>query len=201
MEAALGDLGYEVREAGNGDGIPPDQSPSSTDQKVAYLRFHAYELDTSCPPVKPLGIVPHLSLKYAMSEADAIAKCEGMARAGESVGLDFNYKDVKISNTFNAHRVLHMAQERGKALRVKERLLRAYFTDGLALGDKATLASLAEECGLDRADVAQVLDDVQGGAQSPPPSSPSRWATRRGPRVHSSPSGPSPSSRPSWRTP
>ena len=87
LEVALKGLGFEVRDAGNGRGLPAGHE--SVDARVAYVRFRAYELDPNCPPVKPMGIVPHLAMKYGMPEAAAVAKCEGMARAGQSVGLDF----------------------------------------------------------------------------------------------------------------
>jgi predicted DsbA family dithiol-disulfide isomerase len=75
--------------------------------------------------------------------------------AGE--GLTFHFDRVKPGNTFDAHRLLHLARERGVQGAVKERLMRGYFTDGEGLGDRKTLARLAGEAGLDPDEVGRVL--------------------------------------------
>jgi predicted DsbA family dithiol-disulfide isomerase len=56
---------------------------------------------------------------------------------------------VQPGNSFDAHRVLHLAKEQGKQAQVKERLFRAYFTEGEQIGDRETLIRLASEAGLD----------------------------------------------------
>ena len=63
-----------------------------------------------------------------------------------------------LANTYKAHRLLHMALEHGKQQQLKERLLRAYFTEGLNIDDNATLVRLASDVGLAAADVADVLN-------------------------------------------
>ncbi|HEX7623724.1 MAG TPA: DsbA family oxidoreductase, partial [Anaeromyxobacteraceae bacterium] len=71
--------------------------------------------------------------------------------------LAFRFDRVRPGNTFDAHRVLHLARERGLQGAVKERLLRAYMTEGEALGDREALARLAGEAGLDAEEVRRVL--------------------------------------------
>jgi predicted DsbA family dithiol-disulfide isomerase len=58
----------------------------------------------------------------------------------------------------DAHRVLHLAAAHGVQSAVKERLLRAYFTEGAPVADRPTLARLAGEAGLDREGTARMLD-------------------------------------------
>jgi predicted DsbA family dithiol-disulfide isomerase len=72
-------------------------------------------------------------------------------------GLDFDFGGVRPGNTFDAHRLLHLAAERGLQGALKERLLRAYFTDGVPVGDHEALVPLAVEIGLDEAEVRAVL--------------------------------------------
>ncbi|HMM48823.1 MAG TPA: DsbA family oxidoreductase [Miltoncostaeaceae bacterium] len=77
------------------------------------------------------------------------------ARAGEGLTLDF--AAVHPTNTRDAHRLLHIAREAGVQERMKERLLRAYFSEGRNVGDRAVLAELAGEVGLDPGEVAATL--------------------------------------------
>jgi predicted DsbA family dithiol-disulfide isomerase len=72
-------------------------------------------------------------------------------------GLDFRFDRVRAGNTFDAHRVLHLAGERGVQDAVKERFLRAYMTEGAPIGDPETLVRLAAEAGLDAEEVRAAL--------------------------------------------
>ena len=74
--------------------------------------------------------------------------------AGE--GLDFRFDIARSGATFDAHRVVHLAGEHGLQDAMKERLLRAYFTEGELMSDHDTLVRLAAEVGLD-ADEARVM--------------------------------------------
>ena len=69
------------------------------------------------------------------------------------------------ANTLLAHRVLWLARQRDVQEAVKERLLRAYFTEGGNVGDPDTLADLAAECGLDREEVLGFLASDAGEAE------------------------------------
>ncbi|MGE9807232.1 MULTISPECIES: DsbA family protein [unclassified Janibacter] len=66
------------------------------------------------------------------------------------------------SNTFDAHRVLQMAAAAGLATAAQERLGRAA-DEGVSLGDRATLARLAGEFGLEPDAVTEMLDSDDFG--------------------------------------
>ena len=95
--------------------------------------------------------------KYGMTAEQASATNRHMTELATEVGLDFHLDRVQIGNTFDAHRLIHLAAHEGKAGELKERLLGAYFTEGQAISDPATLAALAGEIGLDHVRVADVL--------------------------------------------
>ena len=65
-------------------------------------------------------------------------------------GLNFDFTQTVVANTKNAHRLLHLAKESGYQDQLKERLLKAYFSEGKNVDDLATLLQLAEEVGLGR---------------------------------------------------
>lgn len=77
---------------------------------------------------------------------------------GQDEGIPFKFDDIPMRpNTTNAHRLVHWAQGQGKGIAAKEALFTAYFTDHRDIGDKAVLADIAEEIGLDRAIVTDLL--------------------------------------------
>jgi predicted DsbA family dithiol-disulfide isomerase len=124
------------------------------------VSWRAFELDPSAPRVRDPSIsyAQRLARKYGKSLAEAEAMVQRMTEVGAADGLDFHFERARSGNTFDAHRVLQMAAERGRQEAVGERLFRGYFTDGEAIGEADVLARLAAEAGLDAAEVRAMLD-------------------------------------------
>lgn len=119
--------------------------------------YRSFELDPNSP--RDIGHSVHdmLSQKYGMSVEQAKTMNANVVAQAESVGLTYHMDTIVLTNTFDAHRLAHFADTRGKMHEMTERLLKAYFTDSLHLGDHAVLASLAEEVGLDKAEAERIL--------------------------------------------
>ncbi|MGI8723251.1 MAG: DsbA family oxidoreductase [Geodermatophilaceae bacterium] len=100
-----------------------------------------------------------LARKYGTSRAGAQQLLDTMTDAASAEGLDFHFEKAIRANTFDAHQVIHLAGERGVQDAVKERLLRAYFSEGEAVGDRTVLARLAAQAGLDADEVRVALDE------------------------------------------
>jgi predicted DsbA family dithiol-disulfide isomerase len=84
------------------------------------------------------------------------------AHVGESAklfGLDYNYDKMVVANTLKAHILLHVAKKQGKQNEVKERLLKAYFTEGRNIDDVQTLIGIGKEAGLNVEGVANLFED------------------------------------------
>ncbi len=121
--------------------------------------WRAFELDPTAPPAQPPGAsyAQRLARKYGTSLAESDAMIERMTSIAASEGLAFRFDRARPGNTFDAHRLLHLALERGVQDALKERLLRAYLTEGEAIGDPEALARVSPDAGLDAGDVGRVL--------------------------------------------
>ncbi len=121
--------------------------------------WHAFELDPAAPPVRDSSesYATRLANKYGTSAAKAQGMLDNMTNVAAIDGLDFHFERVRAGNTFDAHRLIHLAGERGLQDAMKERLLRAYMTEGEAIGDREVLVRLATEAGLDAEEVRGVL--------------------------------------------
>jgi predicted DsbA family dithiol-disulfide isomerase len=121
--------------------------------------WHAFELDPSAPRVRDgnVSYAERLAKKYGTSMAQAETMLRNMTEVGAGDGLDFHFERVQSGNTFDAHRVLHLAGERGLQDETKERFLRAYMTEGEPIGLPKVLVRLAGEAGLDRDEVRNAL--------------------------------------------
>jgi predicted DsbA family dithiol-disulfide isomerase len=125
----------------------------------ALVRWRAFELDPTAPRVQDAGIsyAERLARKYATSLERAAAMIDTMTATAAQDGLELRFDRIRPGNTFDAHRVLHLAAERGRGDAAKERLLRAYLSEGEPIGEREVLARLAAEVGLDAAEVRAAL--------------------------------------------
>jgi predicted DsbA family dithiol-disulfide isomerase len=81
-----------------------------------------------------------------------------VAEIGTSVGIDFAFERIaREPNTLDAHRLIRHALKRGRADYVVEALFSAHFIAGRNIGDRATLAAIAGESGLDADEASQFL--------------------------------------------
>jgi predicted DsbA family dithiol-disulfide isomerase len=119
--------------------------------------WHAFELDPSAPAVREGDQVEHLARKYGRSVAQAREMIQRVIDTAAKDGLDLQLFRARGGNTFDGHRVLRLAAERGVHDAVKDRLFRAYMTEGEPIGDRDVLARVAGEAGLDPAEVREVL--------------------------------------------
>lgn len=119
--------------------------------------WHSFELDPSATE-HPAGSLPELIAgKYQMPLEQAIASQESLAERAREVGLDFNWRQARYGNTFDAHRVIHYAAEQGLASAAQEAFKLAYFTQGRSVQDHESILDIASEIGLDTAEVEAVL--------------------------------------------
>ena len=120
--------------------------------------WRSFELDPGAPVEREGDAVAHLARKYGVTREKAQAMEDALTRTAAKLGLEYHLDRARRGNTFDAHRLLHLAAEHARQGELKERLLAAFFTDGEPIGDPATLARLATEVGLDPAEVQSVLE-------------------------------------------
>jgi predicted DsbA family dithiol-disulfide isomerase len=113
------------------------------------VTWRSFELDPQAPPEQRGSLDEMLARKYGMSLEQAKAANARVVALAAAEGVTFRLEAAKRGNTFDAHRLIHLAAANGLQGEAKERLLRAYFTEGRAIGERHTLLDLAVEIGLD----------------------------------------------------
>jgi len=122
------------------------------------VHWHSFELDPNAPSKHERSNTERLAQKYNQSIEQTQQMQRNVAQAARSEGIEFNWEQANSGNTFNAHRIIHLAQSQGLGNRMKEALLHAYMTDGQAIGQADVVKKIAIEVGLDAAEVQAVLD-------------------------------------------
>jgi predicted DsbA family dithiol-disulfide isomerase len=126
--------------------------------------FRAFQLDPTASPGTSQPVAEAYAKKFGGPDRarEIIDRVTSIA-AGE--GLDFRLDRALRANTLLAHRLLWFAEQPGSPVpqsELKERLLQAYFHDGLDIGDPDVLATCAGEVGFDRDAVVELLDSDAG---------------------------------------
>ena len=138
---------------------------SRRDVSGVEIVFRPYQLDPTAHQGRSRPVMEAYAKKFGGPErAEEILRHVTSVAAGD--GIDFHMDRALRANTLLAHRLLWFAEQRSADLQIalKERLLRAYFSDGLNIGDPSVLADCAAEFSLDRDEVVTFLagDDGRG---------------------------------------
>lgn len=77
------------------------------------------------------------------------------------VGLHFDFEKAVVANSFDAHRLLHLAKKHKLQNQCKELLLAAYFTEGKNTADHDVLINIGLQIGLDATEISNLLASTQ----------------------------------------
>jgi predicted DsbA family dithiol-disulfide isomerase len=131
---------------------------ASTAAGAVQLTHRAFQLDPRAPRDRTRSRREMLMAKYRLPEAEVQAMDARMAATAAAEGLAYQVTDGRTGNTFDAHRLLHMAAAHDRHDALLDRMYVAYFAEGRSLFDHDSLADLAGEAGLKAPDVRAVLD-------------------------------------------
>jgi predicted DsbA family dithiol-disulfide isomerase len=130
----------------------------SGDGRAVEVEYHSFELSPDTPVDFDGSEVDFLAGHKGLPAGQVQQMLERVSGIASSVGLDYDFDNLKHTNTVKAHELLHFAKAHGKQLELAERLFRAYFVEGRHVGRIDDLADLAAEVGLDRAEAVAALE-------------------------------------------
>jgi len=120
--------------------------------------WRSYQLDPGAPKQYAGSMNDMLVEMKGISHEQAQKMHDHVTALAAEVGLEYRFDIAKAGNSFDAHRLLHHAAKHGKQNEMKERIQRAYFTEGQSFSDFDTLVRLAGEVGLDQDAAREALD-------------------------------------------
>ena len=131
------------------------------------VTYRPFQLDPTAAPGAAQPVMETYAKKFGGPEQAAQILQTVTERAAEA-GIEFHMDRALRANTLLAHRLLWLAVQPESPVAeadLKERLLKAYFTDGLNIGDPEVLADCAAEIGFDRDAVIEFLESDRGAAE------------------------------------
>ena len=99
--------------------------------------WRSFQLDPDAPRVSDKNLNQILSDKHDLPPAQAVAMNDQMRRMGAKEGLTYRFDIARYGNSFDAHRLIHLARRHGLQSAMEDRLFAAYFGEGRAIGDHA----------------------------------------------------------------
>ena len=126
-----------------------------------YVSWRPFELNPTMP-VAGMDRRTYLEAKFG-SLHRVEAMLEQVRHAGKQSGIVFAFdRMTRVPNTFDAHRLVWLAEQHNRQEQVVEAFFRGYFEEGIDLSDRDALAALAEAGGLQRQRIAKGLESDQG---------------------------------------
>lgn len=119
--------------------------------------WRSFELDPGAPQQYSGTLIDLLAHKYGVSPEQAATMNARVTGIAQEAGLEYRLAQARPGNTFDAHRLLHYATAKGLGDRAAERVMQAYFSEGLPVGDRAALVKLAPEFGMNEAEAQALL--------------------------------------------
>lgn len=121
------------------------------------VEWKSFQLDPTLDPKKTQDTIQYFREKKGVPEAQATQMLGQVTEMGKGAGIDFNFGKTLITNTFSAHKLLHLAKKHNKSNEMEEALFIAHFIDGKNVGDTEVLAALAESLGIDKEEAKQAV--------------------------------------------
>lgn len=120
------------------------------------IEWHPFQLNPDMPR-DGMDHRAYLETKFGGKEG-AVRAYAPVVEHAEKAGLNIDFEAMqRTPNTLDAHRLIHWAGIEGKQTAAVSSLFKAYFTEGRDIGNRETLADLADGIGLDASVILRLL--------------------------------------------
>jgi predicted DsbA family dithiol-disulfide isomerase len=120
------------------------------------IEWHPFQLNPEMPR-DGMDRRAYLEAKFGGKEG-AVRAYAPVVEHAQKAGLNIDFEAMqRTPNTLDAHRLIHWAGIEGKQTAAVSSLFKAYFTEGRDIGNRETLADLADGIGLDASVILRLL--------------------------------------------
>lgn len=121
------------------------------------VEWKSFQLDPTLELAETKTTAEYFREKKGFPEEQAKQMIAQVVNMGKASGINFNFEKALITNTFPAHKILHLAKKHGKSSEMEEELFKAHFLNGENVGDTEVLSSLAQKLGINKEETQQTL--------------------------------------------
>jgi predicted DsbA family dithiol-disulfide isomerase len=125
------------------------------------IEWKSFQLNPDLKTQPEKNLTQYLAEIKGWTIEKAIESNVRVTEIAKAVGLDYHLDKAIVANSFDAHRLSHLAKKTGLQDKVEELLFSAYFTEGKDTSDHAVLTAIGAEAGCDAVEVAAMLSGIQ----------------------------------------
>ena len=121
------------------------------------VTWHSFQLDPNLVTQPDTNPYDYFSKAKGISVSQAKAMHEHAKNAGKEAGIDFNFDDSKVANSFKGHLLIQLAKKKNLADAMEEALFEAQFITGKNIDDEAVLLETGKSVGLTEVEIKNAL--------------------------------------------
>jgi protein disulfide-isomerase len=125
------------------------------------IEWKSFQLDPTTKAQPGKSTYDYLAEKYGRDRQWSVEMHENVTNQAKAEGLEYNFDTAIIANSFDAHRLSHLAKKYGKGNELEELIFKAYFTEGKDVSEIETLVDLGKNVGLDETEIRNMLASKQ----------------------------------------
>ncbi|MBP6576878.1 MAG: DsbA family oxidoreductase [Chryseobacterium sp.] len=125
------------------------------------VNWHSFQLDPNMKTDLTKNHYEYLSEVKGFPMAQIMQMHENLIQSGKNAGIDFNFDDVKVSNSFKSQMLVQLAKEKGKATEMEELLFEAYFKSGKDIDDVEVLSEIGNKIGFSNEEIQNAVNFEQ----------------------------------------
>jgi protein disulfide-isomerase len=122
------------------------------------VNWHSFQLDPNMKTDLSKNHYEYLSEIKGFPMPQIMQMHENLIQTGKNAGIDFNFDEVKVSNSFKSQMLVQFAKEKGKANEMEELLFEAYFISGKDIDDVAVLCEIGEKLGFTEEEIQKAVE-------------------------------------------
>jgi predicted DsbA family dithiol-disulfide isomerase len=92
--------------------------------------WHSFQLDPTIEKQSDKDLYDYLAEREGQTREWAKQVNQQVTQSAKQVGLTYNLDNAVVANSFDAHRLIQLAKQKGLGDAAEERLFKAYFTEG-----------------------------------------------------------------------
>lgn len=96
--------------------------------------------------------VPKENIQQLINQVSEMAK---------SVGLNYNFDEMKLTDSYLAHRIFQYAKEENKGYEYFDKLYKAFFENGKLISDPDVLIQVGSELSLSEEKIKEIIDNKE----------------------------------------
>ena len=121
------------------------------------VTWHSFQLDPNLVTQPDTNPYDYFSKAKGIPVIQAKAMHEHAKKAGKEVGIDFNFDESKVANSFRGHLLIQLAKKKNLANEMEEALFEAQFISGKNIDDEAVLLETGTSVGLSEEEIKNAL--------------------------------------------